>query len=145
MLPNYFYKEGSCLHIVQGCSAVPENVEEFCKLEDAIGHVQWLGCARQSQHVIRNEYHALVLEVLAWSIENQGELFPEIYRGVRSLRPDTEYKILFGTRDIEVAKFYGDTIKTYANIRGIKVRISTAKSVKTDSWDETDDEIIFFP
>lgn len=143
---NYFYFEGDTLKIVGRCSELPEDENlEFCKLDNAISYVQKLGCAGISQHSIRGEYHHLCLTVLRWAVDNLGETFPTILRGVRSERPDSDYKILFGTRDPEVAKFYGNKIKTYTNVRGLQAKAFTTKSVKSGDWGETDDEIIFFP
>lgn len=142
---TYFYFKDGKLERVGSLYQVPE--EEgvaFCKLADAIGYVQKLGCCGMSQHKIRNEYHHLCLEVLRWYVDNFGETFPLIFRGVRNERPDSEHLILFGTRDIEVAKFYGSTIKKYTNIKGLRTA-SYVKSVKTEDWSEADDEIIFFP
>lgn len=127
------------------CSELPEDEDlEFCKLGDALAFVQKLGCIGASQHVITNEYHRLCLAVLRWAVDNVGETFPEVLRGVRSERSDSEHLILFGTRDRQVAEFYGSTIKTYRNVRGIKT-YSCAKSVKNNAWSELDEEIIFFP
>lgn len=143
---SYFYFEDNILKIADSCSEVPDGEGvEFCKLGDAIHHIQHRGCCGRSQHIIQSDYHRLCLEVLRWAVKNRGELFPLVYRGYRSSRPDSEYKILFGSRDKEVAAFYGPTIKEYRNIRGILAKSSIAKSVKTNSWHETDDEIIFFP
>lgn len=147
---SYFYfdkgadTKGS-LKIVDKCSQVPDEIEDFCKLDDAIALVQKLGCCGICQHQIKDEYHQLCLTVLAKAVDNIGETFPLVLRGVRSKRPDSDYKILFGTRDQQVAAFYGETIKEYHNVRGVRVKCSRAKSVKTDDWDEQDDEIIFFP
>jgi hypothetical protein len=144
---SYFYLEsGDTLKMVDACSHLPsdENLE-FCKLGEAINYVQKLGCWGKSQHAVENEYHRLCLKVLRWAVKNQGQLYPIVYRGVRTDRPDSQHKILFGTRDKEVAAFYGSKIKEYFNVRGILVNSSHVKSVKNDSWNESDEEIIFFP
>ena len=143
---KYFYFENDNLRIVDACSEVPEDVEEFAKLSDAVSYVQHLGCAGFSQHKIRNEYHKLNLLALRWAVENIGEVFPEVLRGVRSQRSDQDSQILFGTTDKEVAEFYAKdgNVKVYKNIKGLRT-MSTMKSAKTDDWAEGDEEIIFFP
>jgi hypothetical protein len=144
---KYFYFENENLKIANFCSEVPEDVEEFTKLSDAVSYVQHLGCAGFSQHKIRNKYHELNLLALRWAVENIGETFPELLRGVRSQRSEQESLILFGTTDREVAEFYAKdgNVKVYKNIKGLRTT-STMKSVKTDDWaDQGDEEIIFFP
>lgn len=143
---SYFYFEGGTLKAVDKCSQLPDDEDlEFCKLSDAVGYVQKLGCCGMKQHSIRSEYHRLCIEVLRWAVKNTGQVFPVVFRGVRSNRAESEHMILFGTRDKAVAAFYGSTLKEYRNVRGILVRTSHVKSVKTDDWSESDDEIIFFP
>lgn len=145
---KYFYFEAKSLRVVNTCSEVPEEVKQFTKLTDAVSYVQHLGCAGFSQHKIRNEFHKLNLLALRWAVENIGEVFPEVLRGVRSQRSEQESLILFGTTDKEVAEFYAKdgNIKVYKNVKGLKT-ISTMKSVKNDDWadNQGDEEIIFFP
>lgn len=140
---KYFYFENGKLQVVNACSEVPEDVDDFAKVDDAVSYVQQIGCMGFSQHKIKSEYHKLCLAVLRWAVDNLGEVFPEVLRGVRSDRPDSDYLIMFGTTDKEVAKSYGN-IKVYENIKGLRT-VSTMKSVKTGDWSATDEEIIFFP
>jgi hypothetical protein len=86
----------------------------------------------------------LNLDVLRIAVKKYGQRFDLIYRGVRSNRPDCEYKIMFGSTDIKVASFYG-TIKEYRNIFGLRTTSTIAKSVVTNDYDKIDEEIIFFP
>jgi hypothetical protein len=146
MSVSQFYFDGEILKVVQEVSEVPEEVEDWTSLGDAIGYVQHLGCAGFSQHKIKSEYHHLCLEVLRWAVENIGETFPEVLRGVRGNRPEQDHLILFGTTDREIAKFYAKdgNIKVYKNVKGLRT-VSTMKSVKTGNWaDQGDEEIIFF-
>jgi hypothetical protein len=138
-----FYFNCDRLNQCSTLSEVPEEVEDWCSVAEAISYVQSLGCQGRSQHKIQSEYHKLVLAVLRWAVENEGEMFPEVLRGVRSDRPDENSLILFGTRDAEVAQFYArNNIKTYKNIKGL-LTYSTKESVKGGF--EMDEEIIFFP
>lgn len=141
---SYFYIENDHLMMVDSCSEVPEKIEDFCKLHEAFAYVQKIGCCGWSQHRIRNNFHHLSLTVLRWAVQNLGEAYPKVYRGTRSERPDSEHLILFGTRNLAVAKFYGNNVKVYENVRGI-ISLSQAKSVLTDDYTESDEEIIFFP
>lgn len=142
-----FYFDGDNLKTAQSVSEVPEEVEDWVSIGEAVSYVQHLGCAGFSQHRIKSDYHKLCLAVLRLSVEKFGEVFPEVLRGVRSNRPEQESLILFGTTDREVANFYAKdgNIKVYKNIKGLRTN-STMKSVKTDDWaDQGDEEIIFFP
>lgn len=138
----YFDSEGN-LQTAPSAMSVPEEVEDFCKIHDAIGYVQKLGCAGMSQHSIRNDYHKLCLSVLKIAVEKYGETFPVLLRGVRSDRPDSDHMILFGTTDRAIAEFYGK-VGEYRHVKGLKTR-SVAESVVTGEVDQMDEEIIFFP
>lgn len=142
-----FYLDGEVLKVTHAVSEVPEEIEDWASVGEAVSYVQHLGCAGFSQHKIKSDYHKLCLAVLKWAVENIGEVFPEVLRGVRSQRSEQESLILFGTTDKEVAKFYAKdgNIKAYKNVKGLKT-MSTMKSVKNDDWaDQGDEEIIFFP
>jgi hypothetical protein len=144
---QFYLDDDEVLKVAQAVSEVPEDVEDWTSVGDAVSYVQHLGCAGFSQHKIKSDYHKLCLAVLRWAVENIGEAFPTVLRGVRSQRSDKDSLILFGTTDREVAKFYAKDgkIKVYRNIKGLKT-MSTVKSVKTDDWaDQGDEEIIFFP
>ena len=143
---QFYLDKNEVLKTAQAVSEVPEDVEDWTSVSDAVSYVQHLGCAGFSQHKIKSDYHKLCLAVLRWAVENIGEVFPEVLRGVRSQRSDQDSLILFGTTDKKVAEFYAkDGIKVYRNIKGLRI-MSTMKSVKTDDWaDQGDEEIIFFP
>ena len=138
---TYYYFDGN--EIKSGLlSSVPDEVEDYAKVHEAIGFVQHIGCTGKSQHVISSDYHRLCLEVLKIAVEKYGETFPVLLRGVRSNRPDSEHKILFGTTDRQVAGFYGE-VREYRNIKGLRTN-SAMKSVKTNNMSDMDEEVIFF-
>lgn len=140
---TYYYYQSGSIQAAAKCSEVPEDVESFVKIQNAVSFVQKLGCAGISQHKVNEEHHALCLDVLRIAVEKYGEVFPVLLRGVRSQRPDCDHKILFGTTDYSVAAEYGE-VKEYRNVKGLRTR-STALSVVTGDYDQMDEEIIFFP
>lgn len=124
-------------------SLVPdEYFNNCCQVTEAIRYVQKLGCTGKSQHTVNTEYHRCALEVLKLAVQKYGEEFETVLRGVRDNRPDTDHKILFGTTNPEVARFYGE-IRKYKNIRGL-LTYSISLSVTDDEY-SCDEEIIFFP
>jgi len=147
----YYYKESGEIATAPSAMSIPEEIEVFAKLSDAVRFVQKLGCVGTSQHIIKEgekgEFHRLCLEVLKRNVREIGEVFSLVLRGVRpSSYPDAEHKILFGSTDRKVAEFYGE-IREYRNIKGLKV-FSLMRSVNyEENGDESemDEEIIFFP
>lgn len=139
---TYYYFDQEELRSAPSAMSVPEYVEDFANIHDAVGYVQKLGCLGQSQHVVKNEFHQLCLKVLKVAVNQYGETFPVLLRGTQSDRPDSDHKILFGTTNTKVAAFYGD-IREYRNVRGLRTR-SIAESVVSDGLEEMDEEIIFF-
>lgn len=121
-------------------SEVPEEVEDFWSIGDAVSYVQRLGCSGMNLHT---QTPQTVLDVLKLAVEKYGEVHQKVLRGTRSQRPLSEYKILFGTTDRKVAEFYGD-VTEHLNVRGIKYAANTLSVVSGD-YSQDDEEIIFFP
>lgn len=142
----YFYIESNIVHMVVNSYELPEEDNlECCTVNEAIAFAQFLGCWNKPQHIVTTNYHRLCLTALRWAVQNDpGETFPVVYRGVRSDRPDSEYKILFGSPDPKVAQFYGK-VREYHNVRGLRANSYAAKSVVTGDYSQVDYEIIFFP
>jgi hypothetical protein len=141
---QYYYLGGE-LKVASVVSEVPEDVDDFTTINEAIFWMQKLGCIGRHVHG-DNPSNSLLLEVMRIAVEKYGQVFPLVYRGVRSNRPDAQYKILYGALDKNVAAFYGN-VKVYRNVRGLLTR-SLAKPVLADETtpaDEADEEIIFFP
>lgn len=137
-----YWLEGECLKGAPASQVPDECFDDACKISEAVGFVQKLGCAGRSQHVVSSEYHRCCLAVLRMAVEKYGETFPVLLRGTRSSRPDAEHQILFGTTDKTVAEFYGQ-VREYRNIKGLRTR-SVALSVATDDYSQCDEEVIFF-
>lgn len=137
-----YWLEGETLVGAPSSQVPHDKLDDACTIAEAISFVQRLGCAGRSQHIVKNEYHKNCLAVLKMAVEKYGETFPVLLRGTRSNRPDAEHKILFGTTDRNVAEFYGD-VKEYRNIKGLRTK-SLVLSVVTDSYAQSDEEIIFF-
>lgn len=140
---TYYYYRDSQLVAAQSLSDVPEDVEDYCKISEAVAFVQKIGCAGRSQHDIKTEYHQLCLDVLKIAVEKYGEVFPVLLRGTRSNRPEAEHKILFGTTQREVAEFYGE-VREYKYVKGLRTA-SLMLSVVSGEYDQMDEEVIFFP
>jgi hypothetical protein len=139
---TYYYYQGGQIVEASALCDVPEDIEDYCKISDAVSFVQKIGCAGRSQHNVKTEYHRLCLDVLKIAVQKHGEVFPVLLRGTRSTRPDADHQILFGTTDKTVAEFYGQ-VREYRNIKGLRTR-SMAVSVATDDYGQCDEEVIFF-
>lgn len=141
---RYWVLRNDDLVSFESASAVPDELwDDACTISEAVSHVQRIGCSGRCQHTIRNNYHATVLAVLQMAVKEYGQVFDVVYRGDSSARPDSDYRIMFATRDSAVAKFYG-TVQERQNVRGLLTK-SLVKSVVTDDYAQCDEEIIFFP
>jgi hypothetical protein len=138
----YYYYQGK-LKIANKVSDIPEHIEEFTTITEAVSWLQRCGCAGISIHNEQRESIKLGIEVLKIAVYKYGQIFEKVYRGVRSSRPESEYKILYGSDKLEIAKKYGDVVE-YKNVRGLLTN-SWAKSVISEDIAEMDTEIIFFP
>lgn len=138
----YFFKNGSL--IKDKLENIPEDFLDYASFANAAMHFQHKGAYNPSLiHKIKDEYDRLCLAVLRHCVEHYGEIFPIVYRGVRqkSEYADNDRLILFGSRDIEVAQWYGFPT-LYYGVKGIEAS-SPLKGVLNEN--DADQEIIFFP
>jgi hypothetical protein len=136
----FWFKDGDLM--ITDLDEVPPDVD-FLNLYYAHRQIR-LASMQGNYHQNPKPSTLLAIAALRWAVANHGEIFPLLYRGVRSSRPDSEYSVLFATPDIGVAKFYGDVkVKEYKNIKGIKFN-SHLKSVVTEDYDHIDVEVVFF-
>lgn len=141
-----FYPDGDQIKVISSINMIPDHINTYITIANSWSHLQKIGCIGWGQHQIVNDYHALAIAVLRWAIENGlGDTIPLVYRGVRDDFPDNRHLVIFGSPDLEVAKFYGDTIKEYHNVKGIKYIAACSPSVVTGDYDQIDEEVIFFP
>jgi hypothetical protein len=141
---RHYWLENGNLQSAESPDGVPDEIwDTAATIYEAISFVQRLGCGSASQHTIKSAYHETCLAVLKMAVQTYGETFPVLLRGTRSSRPDSEYKILFGTTNPAIAEFYGE-VREYRNIKGLRTR-SLLLSVLTDDYSSQDEEIIFFP
>jgi hypothetical protein len=144
---NYFYIDSqNNLIEVPKLNDVPEDIQGYSRIMDAVAYFQQLGMLGLSANIKGEgrlfEDYNLNIQVLKIGFERYKQLFPVLYRGCRKTsRPDKEYKILFTTPQIEVAKFYGDTIREYRNVYAL---LTHGKGVSVVSGDYTflDEEAI---
>jgi hypothetical protein len=141
---RYYYRAEEGMMSADSFGGVPEEYIDVAETAArAASYLTKLGCVGRSQHNPKDSYHITCLDALRQYIAEFGEVFEGVLRGTRSSRSEQEYKILFGTTDREVAEFYGDEVKEYAQILGIRI-LSARDSVKEGS-NEPDEEILFFP
>ena len=142
---SYWYEKQGKIFRAESLRDVPEEVENNYATANDIGrYLQKVGAAGMNFHTKDTPYHLFMLKILPLAIEAYGQEFPVLYRGVRTNRPDADHKVLFASPDLEVARFYGETIKTYHNVRGL-LFLSSLKQVTDDEWGEGDKEVIFLP
>lgn len=140
---TYYYFDNNELKIATVVSEIPEHINEWMTISDAVGYVRKIGCMGQHIHNCQKQSTKLALAVLRIAIYKYGQMFDKVYRGSKSSRPLSEYKLIFASPSREVAEFYGE-VTELTNIRGLLTR-SMAKSVVTDDYSQVDEEILFFP
>ena len=123
--------------------AVPDEYFDISMtIAEAIGYFQKCGCIGRNIHTTDTIEHRTAIAVLKMAVEIYGQVFPVLYRGDDNPRPDGDYALMYGTRNIDVAAFYG-AIQERHNVKGL-LTVSTVKSVTASEFD-CDEEIIFFP
>lgn len=139
---TYYYLTDGQLKGTTALEVPDEYFDDCCTASEAVRFVQQLGCQGRSQHIIHSKFHRCALAVLRMAVERYGEVFPRVLRGCSGNLPIEKHLILFGSLDRRVAEFYGE-VQEFKNIRGLRVN-SQAKSVLTDDYTVSDEEIIFF-
>lgn len=137
---RYFFKKG-ILESAPSVSGVPEEVENFVSIAEAISTLQMYGCWGKSIQSAKEEMHCLCLDVLRLAVEKYGEVIPIVYRGCNGSLPLSDHKILYGSTNKKVAQFYGE-VSEFKAVKGLRT-YSTKESVI--SCKAMDEEIIFFP
>ena len=137
---RYFFKEG-ILESAPSVSGVPEEVEDFVSIAEAVSTLQMYGCWGRSIQSAKEEMHCLCIEVLRLAVEKYGEVIPTIYRGSSGKLALSDHKILYGSTNKKIAEFYGE-VREFKAVKGLRT-YSTKESVI--SCKEMDEEIIFFP
>lgn len=140
---RYYFQDG-VLKSSPTVSDVPEEIDDFASIGEAISTLQMYGCIGKSIQSAKEESHRLSLAVLRLAVEKYGEVIPTVYRGVRGNLPLSDHQVLYGSSDHEVAEFYGDVVE-YKNIKGLRTYSSKKSVVDPEDDSRMDEEIIFFP
>lgn len=149
---RYFFFENNIIKEASSLSLVPKEILDYSRIMDAVDYFQLLGMMgmpiQDKQPNLPNgkiyEYYDLYWEVLKIAYNQYKQTFPLLYRGYRKERPDSDYRIIYTTPSLDVAKFYGDNIKEYRNVDGLLTH-GCGKSVVTGEWNEIDDEVLLIP
>ena len=136
---RYYMQDGN-LKTSETVSGIPEEIDDFFSIWEAVGYFQKLGCWGKSLHS-DDPTLLLALEVLKIAIDRYGEEIA-VFRGHHGEFAPSHCKVLFGAVDRAVAAFYGPIVEQ-RTVRGLRT-FSTAKSVLTDDMNVMDEEVIFF-
>ena len=138
---RYYYDQDDALKTSPNVSGIPEEIENYFSILEAIRYLQKLGCWGKSLHSEDPEV-SLARQVLKIAVEKYGEVV-EVFRGHHG-EFCGECKILYGATDRNVAAFYGPIIESRI-VKGLRT-LSTAESVvNPEDVSAMDEEIIFFP
>jgi hypothetical protein len=139
---TYFYYMGDRLMSAASMSGVPDEIEVFVRICDAVSFFPGLSLVGKSAHEVTSEYHQLCLDVLKLAVCRHGEAI-EIFRGSNSNWALDDHKILYGATDASVAAHYGKV----GSFRVLGLRtLSPSRSVlcPEDQY-SADEEVVFFP
>lgn len=138
----YFDLTGSLIEC-HSLSDVPEEVEDYAKISDAVAFFNKCGCVRRSAHNPQTEFHKLCLEVVKIAIDRYGEIV-KVYRGSQlETLPIEDHKILYGATSYDVAAWYG--IVSRLEVKGLRTHSMCVSVLSPDDPTSYDEEIIFLP
>lgn len=140
---TYWYREGGNLIEAASLSAVPESIEHFAKIWEAVRFFEKCGCMGRSAHAVSSEYHALCLEVIKIAISRYGEEVLVFRGSQRESLPLEDHKILYGATDERVAVWYGPV--SQFKVRGLRTNGVSASVLSPDDLSTSDEAFIFTP
>jgi hypothetical protein len=140
---TYWYVENGALVEAGSLSEVPEDVECYGRIHDAVAFFPRLSMFRKSAHVVDSEDQALYLAIIAIAIERYGEDC-HVFRGSNGEWELSRHKILYGATSIDVAAHYGHIVEGL-QVRGLRTHSPTNSVLTPDDDDSEDEEIIFMP
>ena len=153
-LPDYildtkhYSLQGDAWITYDKCSEIPDDIFDLTLTKhEAVDILEHLGAIGQNVHTSTKPIHLLALKIIRKCIEDHGEVFPVLYRGTSSLRPINEYKLLYGSPNIDIARFYKGPdgyIQVFRDVLGFRVS-TRLKSVITNDWSQIDENVMFFP
>lgn len=122
-------------------SGVPEHIEDYVKISEAIAFFNQCGFVGRSTHNPQTEFHKLCLEVVKIAVHKYGESI-KAYRGSQSeALPIKDHKILYGATSYDVAAWYGPVSEF--NVKGLRTHSRSASVLSPDDLNSCDEEIIF--
>lgn len=140
---TYWFFEGEELMEASTLSQVPEWVEDYANIWDAVSFFQKCGCVGRSAHQVETEFHRLCLAVLEQALSRYGERL-QVFRGSQSEGLPLElHELLYGATNYDVAAWYGP-VSTF-DVFGLRTYSSGASVLEPGDLSSFDEEVIFFP
>lgn len=136
---RYFYFVGEEL-VAAPLKDVPMDVQDYWTISEAVRQLAHAGCCGMSF----NKFDArpsirLAAAVVKVAIEEYGEMFPVLYRGLRDGSETSDRVVKYAATSRPVAEFYGRVVQL-ENVKGLRTR-SMADSVVGDP--SGDEEVIY--
>jgi hypothetical protein len=153
---QYFFDGDGELKSAPSVGEVPQDVENFANIGEALSSLQSRGCWGLSNQLDiepktqrdRQRLEALQLDIaiVKIAIEKYGEILPVIYRGrnPEMTLPIAKHKVLFGSPNRAIAAWYGEVIE-YRNVKALRYYSKKVSVVDPDNADAMDEEVVFFP
>lgn len=151
---QYFFQDGE-LKSALSVADVPEDIENFANIHEALSSLQSRGCWGLSNQLDiepkiqrdRQRLEALQLDIaiIKIAIEKYGETLT-VYRGrnPEMTLPIAKHKVLFASPDRAIAAWYGEVIE-YHNVKALRYYSKKVSVVDPDNADAMDEEVVFFP
>lgn len=152
---QYYFRNGE-LKSAPSVADVPEDVENFANIHEALSALQSRGCWGLSNQLDiepknqrdRQRLEALHLDIaiIKIAIEKYGEILPVIYRGrnPEMTLPIAKHKVLFGSPNRAIAAWYGE-VTEYQNVKALRYYSKKVSVIDPDNADAMDEEVVFFP
>lgn len=135
---RYYYAEDGTIQSCSLASEVPDEVDDYFTISEALSFLQRAGCWGFSFDAETARPSVLLAaEIVKIAIEKYGEVFPVLYRGCDGPEPSGRV-IKYGSPIREVAEFYGK-VKVLRNIKGLR-HLGFAESV---CGLDRDEEVLF--
>ena len=151
---QYYFQNGE-LKSAPSVADVPEDIDNFANIHEALSSLQSRGCWGLSNQLDiepktrrdRQRVEALNLDIaiIKIAIEKYGETLT-VYRGRKPemALPIAKHKVLFGSPNRAIAAWYGE-VTEYRNVKALRYYSKKVSVIDPDNADAMDEEVIFFP
>jgi hypothetical protein len=117
---RHFYYQDDVLTSSNKISDIPDDVDDYWSMSDAVQHLAHSGCLGSDFSISgAKESLKLCAEVVKIAVAEYGENFSRLYRGSHNGINPTNRVVKYATPSQEVAEFYG-AVTILENIKGLR-------------------------